>query len=106
MNRQGARAELETGNLAFRMAEQTDLTATTLTDQLIQFGLAQGTVRVTAYELRPGSEIEVDTPNGAVTITQSGSYRIETYPDQTRTLITVNRGEAMVTGNSIKGCRS
>ena len=97
----GARAEVETGNLAVRMAEQTDLTTTTLTDQLVQLGLAQGTIRITAYELHPGDEVEVDTPNGAVTIQQSGSYRIETYPDQARTLVIVNRGEAMVTGNSI-----
>ena len=62
----GARAELETGNLAIRMAEQTDLTTTTLTDQLIQLGLAQGTIRITAYDVHSGDEVEVDTPNGAV----------------------------------------
>jgi hypothetical protein len=95
------RAELETGNLAIRMAGQTDLTATSLTDQLAQFGLAQGTVRVTAYDLRSGNEVEVDTPNAAVTVVQAGDYRIETYSDQNRTLITVNRGEVQVTGNDL-----
>jgi hypothetical protein len=97
----GARAELETGNLAIRMAEQTDLTATTLTDQLVQLGLAQGTVRIRAYELHPGNEVEVDTSAGAVTIQVPGDYRIETYPDQGRTLIIVNQGEAQVTGNGL-----
>jgi len=96
-----ARAELETGNLAIRMAEQSDLTTTSLTDQMVQLGLGQGTVRISAYELRPGNEIEVDTPNAAVTITQAGSYRIESYPDQNRTLVTVNRGEVQVTGNNL-----
>ncbi len=96
-----ARAELETGNLAIRMSEQTDLTATSLTDQLAQFGLAQGTIRISAYDLRSGHEVEVDTPNAAVTIVQPGDYRIETYPDQSRTLITVNRGEVQVTGNDL-----
>ncbi len=96
-----ARAELETGNLAIRMSEQTDFTATNLTDQLAQFGLAQGTVRISAYDLRSGSEVEVDTPNAAVTIVQPGDYRIETYPDQSRTLITVNRGQVQVTGNDL-----
>ncbi len=41
-----ARAELETGNVAIRMSQQTDLTTTNLTDQLIQLGLAQGSLRV------------------------------------------------------------
>jgi hypothetical protein len=97
----GARAELETGNIAMRMSEQTDLTATSLTDQLLQLGLAQGSLRVTAYDLRSGSEVEVDTSNAAVTILQAGSYRVDTYPDQNVTLVTVNRGEVQVTGNGL-----
>jgi hypothetical protein len=73
----GARAELETGNIAIRMSEQTDLTTTSLTDQLLQLGLAQGTVRIRAYDLRFGSEVEVDTPNAALSVMQAGNYRIE-----------------------------
>src|SRR5271169_5493188 len=56
-----ARAELETGNVAIRLSEQTDLTTTNLTDQLLQLGLAQGSLRITAYDLRPGGQVEVDT---------------------------------------------
>ena len=36
-----ARAELETGNLAIRLSDQTDLTTTTLNDQLIRLGLGR-----------------------------------------------------------------
>ncbi len=97
----GARAELETGNIAMRMSEQTDLTTTNLTDQLLQLGLAQGSLRITAYDLRSGHEVEVDTPSAAVTILQPGSYRLDTYPDQNRTLVTVNRGEVQITGNGL-----
>lgn len=97
----GARAELETGNIAMRMSEQTDLTTTNLTDQLLQLGLAQGSLRITAYDLRSGSQVEVDTPIAAVTIVQAGSYRIDTYPDQSKTLVTVNRGEVQITGNGL-----
>ena len=96
-----ARAELETGNIAMRMSEQTDLTTTNLTDQLLQLGLAQGSLRITAYDLRSDSEVEVDTANAAVTIVQAGSYRVDTYPDQNRTLVTVNRGEVQITGNGL-----
>jgi len=97
----GARTELETGNIALRMSEQTDLTTTNLTDQLLQLGLAQGSLRITAYDLRPGGEVEVDTPNAAVTVVQAASYRVDTYPDQNRTLVTVNRGQVRITGNGI-----
>src|SRR5271165_5200726 len=97
----GARTEMETGNIALRMSDQTDLTTTNLTDQLLQLGLAQGSLRITAYDLRSGSEVEVDTPNAAVTIVQAASYRVDTYPDQNRTLVTVNRGQVQITGNGI-----
>src|SRR5271167_835859 len=97
----GARAELETGNIAVRMSEQTDLTTTNLTDQMLQLGLAQGSLRISAYALRSGHEVEVDTPGAAVTILQPGSYRVDVYPDQSRTLVTVNRGEVQITGNGL-----
>ena len=79
-----ARAELETGNVAIRMSQQTDLTTTNLTDQLIQLGLAQGSMRVRVYDLRAGHSIEVDTPNAAITIVQAGNYR-DRRPIPTRT---------------------
>ncbi len=96
-----ARAELETGNVAIRMSQQTDLTTTSLTDQLLQLGLAQGSLRVRIYDLRPGNSVEVDTPSAAITLTQAGSYRVDTYPDQNMTMLTVNSGEAQVTGNGL-----
>jgi len=58
-------------------------------------------VRITTYDLRSGGAVEVDTPNAAVTIVQPGSYRVDTYPDQGRTLVTVNRGQVQITGNGI-----
>ena len=97
----GARAEVETGNIAIRLNEQTDLTATSLTDQLIQLGLAQGTVRIRTYDLRSGHELEVDTPNGALTLLQAGSYRIEVYPDQNQTIVIVNDGQLQISGNGL-----
>ena len=97
----GARAEFETGNVAIRMSEQTDLTATSLTDDLMQFGLAQGSVIVRVYDLRANHTLEVDTPNGAVTLVQAGEYRVDAYPDQNVTLVTVNSGSAQVTGSDV-----
>ncbi len=97
----GARAELETGNVAIRMWQQTDLTTTNLNDQLIQLGLAQGSLRISAYNLPPGQSVEVDTPNAAITVVQPGNYRVDTYPNQNMTLVTVNTGSLQITGNGI-----
>ena len=96
-----ARAELETGNVAIRMSQQTDLTETNITDQLMQYGLAEGTLRIRVFTLQPDHTVEIDTPNAAITILQPGSYRIETYPNQNETVVTVNSGEVQVTGDNI-----
>src|ERR1700726_1578334 len=45
----GARAELQVGPFAVRMASKTDLTITNLSDQIMQLGLQQGTLRLSIY---------------------------------------------------------
>jgi hypothetical protein len=95
------RAELETGNIAIRMAPDTDLSTTTLSDQLVQLGLAQGTLRVRAYDIADGNSIEIDTPSAALTLLRAGSYRVETYPDGNTTLVAVNEGDLEISGAGI-----
>lgn len=96
-----ARAEMETGNIAIRLAPDTDLTTTNLSDQLLQIGLAQGTLRVRAYDIRSGNSVEIDTPNAALTLLRAGSYRVETYPDGGTTLVAVNDGDLEISGPGI-----
>ncbi|HZU33544.1 MAG TPA: DUF6600 domain-containing protein [Candidatus Angelobacter sp.] len=93
------RAELETGNIAVRLSATTDLTTTNLSDQLVQLGLAQGTLRVRAYDIMQGNSVEIDTPNAALTLLRPGSYRVEAYPDDNTTLVTVNSGDLEISGN-------
>ncbi|HET9284759.1 MAG TPA: DUF6600 domain-containing protein [Candidatus Angelobacter sp.] len=95
------RAELETGNIAVRVSSSTDLTTTSLNNQLVQLGLAQGTLRVRAYDMLSGSSVEIDTPNAALTLLRPGSYRVETYPDENTTLVTVNSGDLEISGNDL-----
>ncbi|MGC2697075.1 MAG: DUF6600 domain-containing protein [Candidatus Angelobacter sp.] len=95
------RAELETGNIAVRLSSDTDVSTTNLNDQLVQLGLAQGTLRVRAYDILSGSSVEIDTPNAALTLLRPGSYRVETYPDDNTTLVTVNSGDLEVSGNGL-----
>jgi hypothetical protein len=95
------RAEFETGNIAVRMAPNTDLSTTNLNDQLVQLGLSQGTLRVRAYEIAGGNSIEIDTPSAALTLLRAGSYRVETYPDGNTTLVAVNDGDLEISAAGI-----
>ena len=95
---QGGRVELETGNIAVRVSGNTDITTTNLTDNLLQFGLSQGTARFRAYNLPSGQSIEIDTPNAAFTILRAGNYRFETYPDSDTTFVTVTSGDLEISG--------
>lgn len=98
---QGGQAELEIGSSAVRLSEATDLTVANLSDQLMQLGLGQGTIRVRIYELAPGESVEVDTPNGALSLLQAGDYRVETFPDGNATLVIVNQGSLEVSGDDV-----
>jgi hypothetical protein len=98
---QNSRAELETGNIAVRLAANTDLTTVTLNDQLVQLGLSEGTLSVRAYEMIEGNSIEIDTPSAALTLLRAGSYRVETYPDNNTTLVVVISGDLEINGPGI-----
>src|SRR6202166_270847 len=67
-------AELQTAGLAVRLGNGADVTISSLTDNIAQFGLAQGSIRVRtrslyAFNGQPGT-VEVDTPNGAILVDQ------------------------------------
>jgi hypothetical protein len=98
---QGARAELDVGSTAVRLWEGTDLTVANLTDQFMQLGLAQGSIRVGVYDMPSGNSVEVDTPNGALTIQQQGQYRVDTFPDDNTTLVSVYNGSVQLSGGGL-----
>ena len=95
-------AELETAGLAVRMANGADVTLTSLTDQVAQFGLAQGSIRVATRDLTApdGSTgvVEIDTPNGTIVVQAAGDIRVDSYPQNSTTVVTVNSGQVEVTG--------
>lgn len=98
---QGGRDELSIGGIVVRMSQTTDLTMTSLADQLTQLGLAQGTIRVRTFGLDQSQQVEIDTPNGAVTVTQPGDLRIDSYQGDGGTQVTVNSGAVQVTGPNV-----
>ena len=97
---QASRAELEVSELAVRLSDATDLTVSDLTDHAIQLGLASGTLRVSIRQRPPDDSVEVDTPNGALTLLEPGQYRVDIAADST-TVVTVDRGGLTVSGGGV-----
>ena len=98
---QGARVELEVGSLAVRMGEATDLTMTDLTEQLVQIGMAQGSVRVSIYRMEPGDSVELDTPRGALFLLQPGAYRVDAPAGGDAMIVTVEHGSLQWTAGGV-----
>ncbi len=94
----GAKAELQIGPYTVRMWERTDLTITNLNDEIMQLGLEQGSIRVNVREVSTGETVEVDTPNGALTLLDRGKYRVDVNPDGNQTVVSVFSGRLQVTG--------
>ena len=98
----GSRAVVQLGGAELRIWQATDVTLTNLADDYEQIGLAQGSLRLRVFQMDPGSQIEVDTPNGAAIIQAPGDYRIEAFPQNggqnVSSILTVNSGNAQLTG--------
>ena len=101
----GALAELQTAGLSVRLANAADLTVSTLTDQVAQFGLEQGSIRVRTSDLSApdGTQgvVEIDTPNGTIWVQAAGDIRIDAYPQNNTTVVTVTSGQAEVVGQNL-----
>ena len=97
----GALAEIQIGNLTARLGPQADFTITALTDQVAQFGLAQGSVILKAYQLDPGTTTEIDTPNASITVLASGVVRVDYYPEDNVTVVRELSGQVHVDADGV-----
>jgi hypothetical protein len=95
-------AEVQTGQVALRAGQMTDVTLTAVTDTLTQFGLAQGSVHLRSFSLDSGTTLELDTPNVAVTVLQPGDIRVDVDAANDTTAVTVMAGQAQVNGNGLE----
>ena len=95
-------AEVQTGQLALRAGQMTDVTLTAVTDTLTQFGLAQGSVHLRTYSIDAGTTVELDTPNVAVTVLQPGDVRVDVDAADDLTVVTLLSGQAEVDGNGLQ----
>src|SRR5262245_2965722 len=91
------RAELDAGTAVLRLATFTELDLVRLDDHWLQVRLPQGTIAERLKVLGDDQDNEVDTPNSAVALLQSGKYRIDVSGDGKTTTLTVWSGRAQVT---------
>ena len=101
----GALADLQTAGLSVRLGNAADLTISSLTDQVAQFGLAQGSIRVRTRDMAApdGTQgvVEIDTPNGTILVQSAGDIRVDAYPQNDTTVVTVSSGEVEVEGQNL-----
>jgi hypothetical protein len=90
-------AEVEIGHNALRMSAQTEIDFTHLDDHGIQFRIPQGTATLRVKSFGAGGIYEIDAPNAAITLGESGDYRVDVSPDGQTTNVTVWNGQARVT---------
>ena len=92
-----SRAEVHVGSTVIRINSQTEMDFTAVDDNTLQMRLAQGSMTVRVRNLDDGQVYEIDTPNGAVSISQAGEYRVDVGPDGSTTSVSVWSGNAAVT---------
>lgn len=100
LTHQRSRAEIEVGPFDVRLADSTDVSIVTLTDDFAQIGLNRGTVRIAVYRLASRDSMEVDTPNGAMIIRSAGRYRVDVL-EGVSTIVTVEDGVAELSGPAL-----
>jgi len=95
---EGSRAELHAGSAVIRMDGGTEISFLNLDDQAVQVGVTQGRVNVRLWQLDPGDNVELDTPNAVVTLQEPGSYTVTVQDEQT-TMVAVRGGQAEVSAS-------
>ena len=96
---ENARAEVELGADSVRLAPTTGFSLLTLDDRTLQMQVTAGTLEVSVQELGPDENIEIDTPNLALTVQRTGNYRVEVNDSGGATIVKVMSGEAEITGS-------
>ena len=96
----GARAVLRIGRNSIRLNDGTNFQVVNLNDQVVQVSINSGSLSLRIRRLIEGETWEIDTPNGAVTLTREGEYRVDSDPGRNATMVTSRNGLAQVTENN------
>lgn len=92
----GARAELHLGASSLRLAENTSLSISKLSDTSIQLKLTAGTLVLRQRSLGAQEIVEINTPNFAFVLQEAGEYKLSAYPNESS--IIVRRGTGIAYG--------
>jgi hypothetical protein len=92
-----SRAEMHIGSTAIHADASTASSFLNLDDRTVQIQLTQGSLYIRIRYMADDDVYEVDTPNGAISLLRTGTYRIDVDPDRETSTITVRGGEAEVT---------
>jgi len=92
------RAEIQVGQSFVRVGPNSDVTLVDWTPNGVFIGVAQGSVHIRSLGFWPGQSLEVNTPNGSVTMAQPGEVRLDVYPGSDAAVFTSYDGEETVTG--------
>lgn len=92
------RSELQMGSTTIQIDANTQLRIAELNDDELQLVVTQGVVNVRVRNLDKNDNVEIDTPNAAVTPVEPGTYRIEVAEHDDSTVVQVREGKARVAG--------
>ncbi len=81
------------GSNALRLGQNTPLAILNFDDRLVQLRVTDGSLEFRLRHL-DGQRFEIATPQGAVTISRGGTYRIDVDGDGSYASITTRRGQA------------
>jgi hypothetical protein len=97
---QGARAEIQVGEAAVRLDSNTGFSFLNLDDHTIQMRMTAGVIDVRVRALDSNDQIEIDTPNLALTLLRPGDYRVEVNDAGDNTIVKVSEGAAEASDGS------
>ena len=96
---QGGRVDMRIGGNSIRLDSGTNFQFLNLNDQMVQISINSGNLDLNLRKLYSGETWEVDTPNGSITLSQGGHYRIGCDAARNTAMVTVRNGEADITSN-------
>jgi hypothetical protein len=95
-----ARAEISVGPAAVRLDSDTGFSFLNVDDDTIQMRMTAGVMNISVPTLEDNEQIEIDTPNVAISLLRAGYYRVEVNDAGDATVVKVSEGAAQVTGSS------
>jgi hypothetical protein len=97
-----ASATIDVADDSLVLDESTEFDVTTLDQSRFVTTLAQGAIFVHLNSVAQGQTLTVNTPRGAVTISQAGRYEIVAGDTDDATMVTVVEGAAHVSGTGVE----